>query len=73
MLKEDDTLATEATGEEDQDGTGLEAVPDLSGTKGLAGLYAIENIHVRIAVSNMSKIVSHSHFQFQFHSHAESM
>lgn len=42
MLKEDDTLATEATGEEDQDGTGLEAVPDLSGTNRLAGLYATE-------------------------------
>lgn len=42
MLKEDDTLATEATGEEDQDGAGLEAVPDLSGTNRLAGLYATE-------------------------------
>lgn len=66
MLKEDDTLATEATGEEDQDGTGLEAVPDLSGTKGLAGLYAIENIHVRIAVFNISKTISQFPIPFPF-------
>ena len=66
VLKEDDTLATEATGEEDQDGTGLEAVPDLSGTKGLAGLYAIENIHVRIAVFNISKTISQFPIPFPF-------
>lgn len=40
MLEEDDTLATEAASEEDQDGTGLEALAELSGTQRLADLYA---------------------------------
>jgi hypothetical protein len=39
VLEEDDTLATEATSEEDQDGTGLEALADLGGTQSLANLY----------------------------------
>lgn len=39
VLEEDDTLAAEATSEEDQDGTGLEALADLSGTQSLANLY----------------------------------
>lgn len=38
VLEEDDTLATEAASEEDQDGTGLEALADLSGTNRLADL-----------------------------------
>lgn len=38
MLEEDDTLATEATGEKDQNGAGLEAFPELSGTQSLADL-----------------------------------
>jgi hypothetical protein len=38
VLEENDTLATEATGEEDQDSTGLEALPDLSGADSLADL-----------------------------------
>lgn len=38
VLEEDDTLATEATGEEDQNGTGLEAFPELGRTDGLANL-----------------------------------
>lgn len=38
MLEEDDTLATEAAGEEDQNGTGLEGFPELSGTDSLADL-----------------------------------
>lgn len=40
MLEEDDTLATEAASEEDQNGTGLEALADLGGTQRLADLYA---------------------------------
>jgi hypothetical protein len=38
VLEENDTLATEATGEEDQDSTGLEGLPDLSGADSLADL-----------------------------------
>lgn len=38
VLKEDDTLATEAAGQEDQDSTGLEAIPDLRWADGLANL-----------------------------------
>lgn len=38
VLEEDDTLATEATGEEDQNSAGLEALPELGGTQSLAGL-----------------------------------
>jgi len=37
-LEEDDTLATEATGQENQDGTGLEGAAGSPGTGGLAGL-----------------------------------
>lgn len=40
MLEEDDTLATEAASEEDQDGTGLEALAELGRTNSLADLYA---------------------------------
>lgn len=40
VLEEDDTLAAEATGQEDQDGTGLEALANLSGAESLADLYA---------------------------------
>lgn len=39
VLKEDDTLATEAAGQEDQDSTGLEAFPDLRWADGLASLW----------------------------------
>ena len=38
MLEEDDTLATEATGEEDKDGTGLETRAWLCRVNGFAGL-----------------------------------
>lgn len=38
VLEEDDTLATEAASEENQNGTGLEALADLSGTQRLADL-----------------------------------
>lgn len=38
VLEENDTLSTEATGEEDQDGTGLKALADLGGTDSLADL-----------------------------------
>ena len=38
VLEEDDTLATEAASEEDQDGTGLEGLADLSGADRLANL-----------------------------------
>ena len=51
VLEEDDTLATEATGEEDEDSTGLEALPDLSGTQGLADLLAIKQ-NVRSLIIN---------------------
>lgn len=37
-LEEDDALATEATGQENQDGTGLEGAAGSPGTDGLAGL-----------------------------------
>lgn len=40
VLEEDDTLAAEAASEEDQNGTGLEALADLGGTQRLADLYA---------------------------------
>lgn len=39
VLEENNTLATEATGEEDQDSTGLEALPELGGTNSLADLF----------------------------------
>jgi hypothetical protein len=39
VLEEDDTLATEATGEEDQDSTGLKAFPKLGRTNSLANLF----------------------------------
>lgn len=39
VLEEDDTLATEAAGEENQNGTGLEALADLGGTNRLADLF----------------------------------
>ena len=38
VLEENDTLATEAASEEDQDGTRLEALADLGGTNRLADL-----------------------------------
>ena len=38
-LEEDDTLATEATGEEDQDGAGLERLARSPGADGLADLW----------------------------------
>lgn len=38
VLEEDDTLATEAASEEDEDGTGLEGLADLSGADRLANL-----------------------------------
>lgn len=44
VLEENDTLATEAASEEDQNGTRLEALTELSGTQSLANLYA--QIHV---------------------------
>ena len=37
-LKEDDALATEAAGDEDQDGTGLQGLAGSPGTEGLADL-----------------------------------
>lgn len=40
VLEQDDTLAAEATSEENQDGTGLEGLADLGGTQSLANLYA---------------------------------
>lgn len=42
MLEEDDTLATEAASEEDQDGTGLEGLADLSRADRLANLLCTE-------------------------------
>ena len=39
VLEEDNALATEATGKEDEDGTGLEALADLGGTDSLADLF----------------------------------
>lgn len=38
VLQKDDTLAAEAAGEEDQDGTGLEGLAWLPGADGLADL-----------------------------------
>ena len=40
VLEENDTLTTEAAGEEDQNGTGLKALAELGGTQSLADLYA---------------------------------
>ena len=48
MLEEDDTLATEATGEEDQDGTGLEALPELGGTESLADFLGLRLVIDRV-------------------------
>jgi hypothetical protein len=39
VLEEDNTLATEATGEEDQDSTRLEAFPELGRADSLADLF----------------------------------
>jgi len=50
VLEEDDTLATEAASEEDQNGTGLEGFPELGGTDSLADLLH-RNIHVRTLFS----------------------
>ena len=41
MLKEDDTLAAEATSEEDEDGTRLESLAVGGGTDCFAGLQMI--------------------------------
>lgn len=38
MLEEDNTLAAETSGEEDQNSTGLETFPELGRTDGLADL-----------------------------------
>lgn len=40
VLEEDNTLATEAAGEEDENRTGLEALTELGGTESLADLFA---------------------------------
>lgn len=50
VLEEDDTLATETAGKEDQNGTGLEALADLSGTNRLADLFGKKAIHVRTKI-----------------------
>ena len=39
MPEENDTLASEASGEEDQDGARLEALPEFGGTGSLANLF----------------------------------
>lgn len=39
VLEEDDTLATEAASKENQNGTGLKALANLSGAQRLANLY----------------------------------
>lgn len=49
VLQEDNTLAAEATGEEDQNGTGLQALTELGGTDSLADLDCWKT-HVRIFV-----------------------
>lgn len=43
VLEEDDTLATEAAGKENQDGAGLEGLAVLGGTNRLADLFADNN------------------------------
>jgi len=40
-LEEDHALATEAAGEQDQDGTGLQRLPRVPGTDGFADLMNI--------------------------------
>ena len=62
MLEEDDTLATEAAGKEDQNGTGLEALPDLGGTKSLADLLATKQSMSERCLYYVSPLYSISHF-----------
>ena len=57
MLEENDTLAAETTGKEDQDGTGLEALADLSGTDSLANLFLTQKSTVRKLISNWVKTI----------------
>jgi hypothetical protein len=57
VLEEDDTLATEAASEEDQNGTGLEALAELSGTQSLANLYA--QSHVSNSVHDLLRFRIH--------------
>jgi len=61
VLEENDTLATKAASEEDQNGTGLEALTKLSGTQSLANLYA------QIHVSNCPWAFATRSFQDQEH------
>lgn len=62
MLEEDDTLATEAAGKEDQNSTGLEALPDLGGTKSLADLLAAKQSMSERCFHYVSPWYSNSHF-----------
>lgn len=58
VLEEDDTLATETASEQDQDGTGLEALADLGGTQRLADLYA----ETKMSDSDLQVVPTISHF-----------
>lgn len=60
VLEENDTLSTEAAGEEDQNGTGLEALADLSGTDSLADLYVY-----KITMSECLFQFLLAHFEFR--------
>lgn len=55
VLEEDDTLATEATGEEDQNGTRLERLADLGWADGLASLWQqmISMLFADVCASNV--------------------
>jgi hypothetical protein len=57
MLEDDDTLATEATSKEDNDGTGLERLADLRRADGLAGL---ESQLAQLQFTSCSSTRSHS-------------
>lgn len=58
VLEENDTLATEAASEEDQDGTGLEALAQLGGTDSLADLY--DDIPSETRFPSLKAISTHS-------------
>lgn len=55
VLEEDDALSAESTGEEDQDGAGLERLPELGGTDGLADLNGVD----KDMLEPCSQIVTH--------------
>jgi hypothetical protein len=61
VLEEDDTLATEAAGEEDQNSTGLKAFPELGGTNSLANLFKRTIMSETLVRINPDTLASHGY------------